>query len=95
VRLFQSCDVWRRPERFRQLLQVCSSDAQGRTGHESDAYPQADYLLHALQAAQEINAGEIAQRCQDKKLIAERVRLERVAAVQQAIKNERGDQIDA
>jgi len=90
VRLFQSCDVWRRPDRFRQLLHVCTSDAQGRTGHESDAYPQADYLLHVLQSAQEINAGEIAQHCQDKNLIAEQVRLARVAAVEQAIKNYRG-----
>jgi tRNA nucleotidyltransferase (CCA-adding enzyme) len=94
VRLFQSCDVWRRPERFRQLLQVCASDAQGRTGHERDAYPQADYLLHALQAAQQINAGEIAQHCLDKNLISERVRLERVAAVEQAIKNYHGLQDD-
>jgi len=90
VRLFQSCDAWRRPERFKQLLQVCSSDAQGRTGHENDVYPQADYLLHALQAAQQINAGEIAQHCQDKNLIAEHVRLARVAAVEQVIKNYRG-----
>ena len=90
VRLFQSCDVWRRPERFRQLLQVCASDAQGRTGHESDAYPQAEYLLQALQAAQEINAGEIAQQCQDKNLISERVRLERMAAVERAINHDRG-----
>ncbi len=86
VRLFQSCDAWRRPERFAQLLQACASDARGRTGHESDAYPQADYLLRTLQAAQAVNAGEIAQQCEDKNMIAERVRLARVAAVEQAVK---------
>ncbi len=84
VRLFQSCDAWRRPERFAQLLQVCASDARGRTGHESDAYPQADYLLHALQAAQAVNAGEIARQCEDKNLIAGRVRLARIVAVERA-----------
>lgn len=87
VRLLQSCDVWRRPERFTQLLQACASDARGRTGHEHDAYPQADYLLHALQAAQAVNAGEIAQQCADKNLIAEKVREARVAAVAEAIKD--------
>ncbi len=87
VRLFQSCDVWRRPERFTQLLQACASDARGRTGHEHDDYPQADYLLHALQTAQEVNAGEIAQQCADKNLIAEKVREARVAAVAKAIKD--------
>ena len=87
VRLFQSCDAWRRPQRFMQLLQVCASDAHGRTGHEHDAYPQADYLLRALQAAQAVNAGEIAQQCEDNNLIAERVRQARVAAVERAIKD--------
>jgi len=86
VRLFQGCDVWRRPERFKQLLQVCTSDARGRTGHEHDAYPQADYLLHALQATQAVNAGEIAQQCADKNMIAEKVNEARVAAVEAAIK---------
>ncbi len=86
VRLFQSCDAWRRPERFAQLLQACASDARGRTGHEQDAYPQAEYLLRLLQAAQGVNAGEIAGQCEDKNLIAEQIRLARVAAVEQAIR---------
>ncbi len=85
VRLFQSCDAWRRPQRFAQLLQACASDARGRTGHEQDAYPQAEYLLRLLQAAQGVNAGEIAGQCEDKNLIAERVREARVAAVENAI----------
>ena len=87
VRLFQNCDAWRRPERFTQLLQVCASDARGRTGHEHDAYPQADYLLRALHAAQAVNAGEIAQQCTDKNLIAERVRLARIVAVERELKD--------
>lgn len=86
VRLFQSADAWRRPERFTQLLQVCASDARGRTGHENDSYPQADYLMLALHAAQTVNAGEIAQRCPDKNQISERVREARVDAVEQVIR---------
>ncbi len=88
VRLFQSCDAWRRPERFAQLLQACAADARGRTGHENDAYPQAEYLLRLLQAAQGVNAGEIAGQCEDKNLIAERVREARVDAVERAHKVE-------
>jgi tRNA nucleotidyltransferase (CCA-adding enzyme) len=86
VRLLQSCDAWRRPERFGQILQTCACDAHGRTGHEHDAYPQAGYLLRALHAAQAVNAGEIAQLCADKNLIAERVREARIVAVENAIK---------
>jgi len=87
VRLLHDCDAWRRPQRFEQVLQACVADARGRTGHEHDAYPQADYLLQALRAAQAVNAGEIAQRAADGVTIAERVRHARVAAVEGAIKN--------
>lgn len=86
VRLFQACDAWRKPQRFVQLLQVCASDARGRTGHESDAYPQADYLLRALHAAQAVNAGEVAQQCADINLIAKKILAARIVAVAAAIK---------
>lgn len=81
VRLLQSCDAWRRPERFTQLLQACAADARGRTGHEQDDYPQAAYLLRALQAAQSVDAGEIAKQCINSKQIANRLYEARVAAV--------------
>ena len=81
VRLLQSCDAWRRPERFTQVLQACAADARGRTGHEQDDYPQAAYLLRALQAAQSVDAGEIAKQCINSKQIADRLHEARVAAV--------------
>jgi tRNA nucleotidyltransferase (CCA-adding enzyme) len=84
VRLFQNCDAWRKPERFAQLLLACASDARGRTGHEQDDYPQADYLLRMLLAAQGVNAGEIARQCEDKSLIANKLTAARVLAVTQA-----------
>ena len=87
VRLLQSCDAWRRPQRFEQVLQACASDARGRTGHEHDVYPQADYLMLALRAAQAVNAGEIAQQAADGVTIGERVRQARVAAVAQVVKS--------
>ena len=85
VALLQSCDAWRRPERFAHLLQACASDARGRTGHEQDAYPQADYLQRMLRATQTVNAAEIAQRFKDTNAIAEKVREARIIAVEQAI----------
>jgi tRNA nucleotidyltransferase (CCA-adding enzyme) len=86
VRMFHSCDAWRKPERFARLLQACAADARGRTGHEQDDYPQAEFLQQMLQAALAVNAGEIAQQCADKKLIAESVQQARIAAVQHAMK---------
>ncbi|HLY96536.1 MAG: multifunctional CCA addition/repair protein [Sideroxydans sp.] len=85
VKLFDSCDLWRKPERFAQILQACESDAHGRTGHENDAYPQTEYLLRCARAAQAVNAGEIARACADKNLIADKIREARIVAVENAI----------
>lgn len=86
VKLFDSCDLWRKPERFTLILQTCASDAHGRTGHENDAYPQADYLLRCADAARSVKAGDIARACADKNLIADKVREARIVAVEQVIK---------
>ena len=86
IRLFQAADAWRRPERFSDLLQACSSDARGRTGHEQDAYPQAEYLMQLLAAARAVGAGEIAKRNADSNAIAAAIQKARIAAVEDQIK---------
>ena len=88
VKLFDSCDLWRKPERFPLILQACESDAHGRTGHEHDAYPQTAYLLACAHAAQAVNAGEIARACPDKNLIADKIREARILAVEAVIKTQ-------
>ncbi len=85
VKLFDNCDLWRKPERFKQILLTCESDAHGRTGHEHDAYPQSAYLLDCASAAQAVNAGDIARACTDKNLIADKVREARIVAVEKVI----------
>jgi tRNA nucleotidyltransferase (CCA-adding enzyme) len=81
-KLFQAADAWRRPERFNALLQVCASDARGRTGHEQDAYPQADYLLQLLETARGVDAGEIARQCTDSSTISAAVKKARIGAIE-------------
>jgi tRNA nucleotidyltransferase (CCA-adding enzyme) len=89
IRLFQSADAWRRPERFTHLLQACASDARGRTGHENDSYPQADYLLQLLSVARAVNAGEIAKQYTDSDRIAAGVERARIAAIQAWLEQQR------
>jgi len=86
VKLFDSCDLWRKPQRFAQILLACECDARGRTGHENDAYPQSTYLLECAKAAQAVNAGDIARACPDKNLIADKVREARILAVEAVVK---------
>lgn len=89
IRLFQSLDAWRRPERFAQMLQACAADARGRLGFEQEAYPQADYLLHLLSLARAVNAGEIARSCTDKGTIPAAVQQARIAAIENSVKQQR------
>jgi tRNA nucleotidyltransferase (CCA-adding enzyme) len=84
-KLFQSADAWRRPERFSGLLQACASDARGRTGHEQDDYPQADYLLQLLAAARAVDAGEIAKQNTGSDMIAAAVQNARIGAIEELI----------
>jgi len=85
VKLFQSADAWRRPERFAQLLQACASDARGRAGSEHEPYPQADYLLRLLAVARALDAGEIARSCQGS--IPDAVRQARIGAISEQMEN--------
>ncbi|MEI7457072.1 MAG: multifunctional CCA addition/repair protein [Nitrosomonadales bacterium] len=91
IKLFQSTDAWRRPERFNELLQACASDARGRLGFEQSLYPQAAYLLQLLSAAQAVNAGEIARLCQDKGTIPAAVAHARKDAIENLVKNHQKD----
>jgi tRNA nucleotidyltransferase (CCA-adding enzyme) len=90
VTLFERCDAFRKPERFAQMLLASECDARGR-GHETHemryrAYPQASYLLRALDAARSVNAGEIAGRyVENKDKIPEAIHAARVSAVKVAL----------
>ncbi len=89
IKLFQSADAWRRPERFTHLLQACAADARGRTGHEKDDYPQADYLLRLLAVARAVDAGAIAQQCADSSTIAAKVQQARIGAIEELVEKQR------
>jgi tRNA nucleotidyltransferase (CCA-adding enzyme) len=90
IKLFQSTDAWRRPERFSHLLQACASDARGRTGHENDDYPQADFLLRLLAVARSVDAGKIAKQCTDESAIAAAVQQARIVAIEALVEKQRG-----
>ena len=54
LELLQSFDVYRRPQRFEEFLAASEMDARGRHRLEDRAYPQADYLRGAAQAARAV-----------------------------------------
>lgn len=50
LRVFESTDAFRKPERFHQLLLACEADSRGRLGFEDRAYPQVAFYRELLAA---------------------------------------------
>ncbi|QHJ13388.1 Multifunctional CCA protein [Paraglaciecola mesophila] len=75
------CDVWRKPERFADLLLACTADAKGRTGFEEHDYPNADYIWQAYLVAKEVNVQEIVQAGYKGAEIKQQLRQKRIHAI--------------
>lgn len=92
VTLFERCDAFRKPQRFIDMLSASECDHRGRTGFADRPFPQKAYLQSALNAAQTVNGGEIAeatrQRYPDQaQRIPEAIHEARVQAVAAAIES--------
>lgn len=59
LKVLESTDAFRRPERFEEFLVSCEADARGRTGLEDREYPQADAFRAAYAAAAGVDNREI------------------------------------
>jgi len=55
LKLLDTLDAFRRPERLDKFLLACEADARGRTGLEDCDYPQRDYLTAILNATSGID----------------------------------------
>jgi tRNA nucleotidyltransferase (CCA-adding enzyme) len=81
LKLLETVDAFRRPDRFRELLLACESDARGRTGLEDQPYPQADYLQRARDAAAAATLTDEERQSLKGPFLGERLREKRLAAV--------------
>jgi tRNA nucleotidyltransferase (CCA-adding enzyme) len=81
LKLLETLDAFRRPERFAEILQACECDARGRAGLESQPYPQRDYLLRAREAAAAVALTDEERRELKGPFLGERIREKRLAAV--------------
>ncbi|MBE8167894.1 MAG: multifunctional CCA addition/repair protein [Shewanella sp.] len=83
LKLFNSVDTWRKPERFEQLLVVCHADSRGRTGFESIAYPQALYLRQCYLRASMVSARIIMDEGYTGAEIKAQIDIKRLDAIKQ------------
>jgi tRNA nucleotidyltransferase (CCA-adding enzyme) len=81
LKLLEATDAFRRPERFDEMLAACEADARGRTGLETQPYPQRDYLLRARAAAAAVSVDASERQGLAGPAIGERIRDKRLAAI--------------
>jgi tRNA nucleotidyltransferase (CCA-adding enzyme) len=82
LKLFESTDAFRRPERFFNLLLACEADARGRLGLEQRPYPQSAYLRQAHDAAAAATLSEEEREGLAGAAYGEKLRRKRLAAVE-------------
>ncbi len=79
LKLLESTDAFRRPERFAELLLACEADARGRAGLEDRLYPQAEYLRRARAEAALVSLSEEDRRELQGPALGARMRERRLA----------------
>ena len=83
VDLLESCDAFRRRERFAELLEACEADKRGRSGREAEPYPQRARLSAALAAAAAVQLTAEERTGLTGPAIGAALRRRRIAAVAQ------------
>ncbi len=81
LKLLTALDALRRPQRLERFLAACTADKRGRLGHDTDAYPQADYLRAARDAAAAIKAQPFVEHGLAGTAVGEAMDRERVRAI--------------
>ncbi|TQV64471.1 MAG: multifunctional CCA addition/repair protein [Halothiobacillaceae bacterium] len=94
LKLLESCDALRRPDRFGHFLLACEADARGRTGFEERAYPQADYLRAALATVKAVAVQPLLEKGLRGEALGQALARERVKALKR-LKTDRLGQQDA
>ncbi|TPH25488.1 multifunctional CCA addition/repair protein [Haemophilus haemolyticus] len=87
ITLFNRFDVWRKPQRFQEFLQVCLADTRGRSGFENKDYPQIDYINQLLHSANEVDVQQVIADGFEKQEIRNELMKRRILAVKQTKAN--------
>ncbi len=82
LKLLETVDALRRPQRLPTFLLVCEADKRGREGHADDDYPQAVYLTCARDTAVKVTAAPFVAEGLQGPAIGKALRQARIAAIE-------------
>jgi tRNA nucleotidyltransferase (CCA-adding enzyme) len=81
LEILEESDAFRRPERFRELLEACECDARGRQGLTARPYPQRARLEAAFAAASAVTLSSADRRGLEGPAIGAKLRTRRLEAI--------------
>jgi tRNA nucleotidyltransferase (CCA-adding enzyme) len=83
LELMTRADSFRKPERFRKMLDACIADLRGRKGFENAAYPQADFLERLGERLRDMDIEAIQSEKPGGKALGEAIRGARLQLIRQ------------
>jgi tRNA nucleotidyltransferase (CCA-adding enzyme) len=84
LELLESCDAFRRPERFQELLIAFEADHRGRGGYRDRPYPQGERLREAQAKAASVSLTDADRAGRSGEEIGAELRRRRLAALKPA-----------
>ena len=78
-------DAIRQPHRFLDFLKACESDSRGRTGLENCPTPEADLMVHLLDAVKQVDVGAVASQFTETEAIKQAIYQARLHTIKQAL----------
>lgn len=81
IKLFDSIDAWRKPQRVEQIAITSEADVRGRTGFEANDYPQGRLLREAWEVAKTVSPKEVVEAGFTGEKIREELTKRRIRAV--------------
>ncbi|MDX9768311.1 MAG: multifunctional CCA addition/repair protein [Ectothiorhodospiraceae bacterium] len=82
LKMLETLDALRRPQRFELFLLACEADYRGRAGYEDRPYPQAELLRRTREAAASVTAAVLADRNLTGPALGEALHAARVHAIE-------------
>jgi tRNA nucleotidyltransferase (CCA-adding enzyme) len=83
LKLFSKTDIFRKPQRFKKMIQACLADLRGRLNFEDAAYPQADFLNQLGDKLRNADLSEVKQNGLQGSQLGEAIRRLRLKIIKQ------------
>lgn len=83
LKVLESLDAFRRPQRFEQFLLACEADHRGRLLFENRPYPQADFLRRVFARARQVDVTSILAEGFTKEAIRQELRRRQTVMIAQ------------